>query len=153
MTMPSVSSDLSSLFTRFASFSSVSLFIFWLPIFTTCSPLTCATSFISGLNQGINSDCPALYSVADVFEGAAPAIVPPVARILIFGSPSFSQRLRLPSGAVFLSFEEIGSSRDEEQSRDKCNEGHELFFILFSPFFEDFPLTGQRACQATFRRK
>ena len=48
MTMPSTASEAASSFTRLPSFSQTSGVMAWLPIWTICSPLTAAISWISG---------------------------------------------------------------------------------------------------------
>ena len=70
----------------FASFSQTSSFMSCEPIFTICSPLMLAIFFISGTASIKVSilNCPALY--AEFTELCPlPAIVPPVAKIVIFG--------------------------------------------------------------------
>src|SRR6185436_12690693 len=84
--MPATSDFARISFTRFASFSHTSSFMSWLPMLAICSPLTSAISFISGtaLIRMSTPTAPDWYP-ADVPEDAAPAIVPPVARMTTLG--------------------------------------------------------------------
>ncbi len=90
--MPATSGFASSSFTRFASFSQTSSFMSWLPMLAICSPLTSAISFSCG-TAWIRMSTPTApdWYPADVCDDAAPAMVPPVARMTTLGFAAASR--------------------------------------------------------------